>query len=308
MSATPDVRPAPADLLARTERLCSTGSFELRWPEMTVVLSAGLRQLLGHGTGAPADAPVTLDALHWIPPEERVLVSRFWHGATPGEAFEFQHSVRCADGRCLQVLHSGLLALPDPPGSAPSGTAILVDITARRDTERHLQALSRVDQSTGLANRAALLLRIGAAVRASHQQPGDCCLLSIDVPRITELGLALGHSAGDTLTQAITERLRAHAGPAESVGTGRCSAAPFIAHLGGGEFAWLLGPPTDTAAAQLLALALQARLQAPVPLDGTEIYPIAASASPAARLTAARPMPCWRQPRPRGWRCLRPAA
>ena len=189
MSATTDTRPAPAGppaalsallpalprarqqagLLARTERLCSTGSFELCWPEMTVVLSAGLRQLLGHGSGEPAEAGDTLDALHWIPPAERVLVSRFWRGATPGEAFEFQHSVRCADGRRLQVLHSGLLAPPDASGSAPVGTAILVDITARRDTERHLQALASVDESTGLANRAALLLRIGAAVRASQQ-------------------------------------------------------------------------------------------------------------------------------------------
>ena len=294
MSAATDFRPAPAnspaapsplppaqpgarqraDLLARTERLCSTGSFELCWPEMTVVLSAGLRQLLGHGSGELADAPDTLDALHWIPPEERVLVSRFWRGATPGEAFEFQHGVRCADGRRLQVLHSGLLALPDTPGSAPVGTAILVDITARRDTERHLQALASVDESTGLANRAALLLRIGAAVRASHRQPRGFCLLSIEVPRIVELGVTLGHSAGDALTQAITERLRTHAGPAEPIRTGHDTPDTPIAHLGGGEFAWLLSPPTDIAAARSLALALQARLQAPVPLGDTEIYPL----------------------------------
>ena len=151
---------------------------------MTVVLSAGLRQLLGHGTGAPAD--------------------------TPGEAFEFQHSVRCADGRRLLVLHNGMLvlhnsmlALPDPPGSAPSGTVILVEITARREAERHRQALAGVDESTGLANRAALLLRIGAAVRAGHQQHSGCCLLSTEVPRIIELGVRLGLSAGDALSQAI---------------------------------------------------------------------------------------------------------
>ena len=264
----------PADLLARTEQLCSTGSFELGWPEMSVVLSAGLRQLLGHGAGTPAGEPVSLDALHWIPPDERVLVSRFWRGATPGQAFEFQHSVRCADGRRLQVLHSGLLALPDPPGSAPVGTAILVDITARRNTERQLQALASVDESTGLANRAALLLGIETAVQAAHPQPGGFCLLSIEVPRIVELGVTLGHSAGDTLTRAITERLRAHAGPADPARTGHCTPDTPIAYLGGGEFAWLLRPTIDIAAARSLALALQVRLQAPVPLGGTEIYPL----------------------------------
>ena len=295
MSASTDPRPAPAvlsaaittvpptlpptlpptrhqaDLLARTERLCNTGSFNLCWPALTVTLSAGLQALLGHGTDAPADEPVTLDALHWIPPDERVLVSRFWRGATPGEAFEFQHSVRCADGRRLQVLHSGLLAPPDPPGSALVGTAILLDITARRDAERHIHALASVDETTGLANRAALLLGIAAALQAGRQQPGGFCLLSIEVPRIVELTVTMGHSAGDALANAITQRLRAHAGPAHN--DHYTQIAP-IAHLGGGEFAWLLRPPTDTAAAQSLALALQTRLQAPVPLGGAEIYPL----------------------------------
>lgn len=256
------------DLLARTEQLCSAGSFELCWPAMTVTLSAGLQSLLGHGAGPQPAEPATLDALGWIPPDERVLVSRFWRGALPGEAFEFQHSVLCADGRCLQVLHSGLLAVADLPGSATVGTAILIDITARRDAERHIQALASVDETTGLANRAALLLRTEAALQASRRQGCGFCLLSIEVPRITELTVTMGHSAGDALAHAITERLRTHAGLVEHVRIAQ------IAHLGGGEFAWLLHPPTDAAAALALASALQTQLQAPVPMGGAEIYPL----------------------------------
>jgi PAS domain-containing protein len=109
-----------ASMLARTEALCRAGSFEVAWPAGQLHMSAGLAVLLG----LPADAPrqATLDALAWVPEEERAYVAGIWHNAVVGEPFEFQHRVACADGQRLVVLHRGLL------GADGRGVALLQDV------------------------------------------------------------------------------------------------------------------------------------------------------------------------------------
>src|SRR5450631_813011 len=92
-----------AEMLARTETLCRSGSFEVHLPEGRVTISSGMRELLGLPIGVK---PIgELDALDWIPADEQAYVAGIWRNAVPGEPFEFQHRVHSLDGRRLIVLH-----------------------------------------------------------------------------------------------------------------------------------------------------------------------------------------------------------
>jgi diguanylate cyclase (GGDEF)-like protein/PAS domain S-box-containing protein len=267
-----------AGMLARTEALCRSGSFEIAWPVGTVTPSSGLRELVGQtdadgegegdaadgaGFGEAGDGSLNLDTLSWIPPEERAYVAGIWRNAAADEPFEFQHRVQCADGRRLVVLHRGMLTLDGQGGGR--GVAILQDITAQREAEQRIADLASHDEVTGLPNRAALLDGLDAAMHAARWSAREIALLTLDVPRIAEIKSSMGFGAGDTLAMALASRLHEAIEPGEA-----------IAQLGDTEFA--LTRERD-AGADAIALEERARtllgvLQAPVRLGSTDAFPL----------------------------------
>jgi PAS domain S-box-containing protein/diguanylate cyclase (GGDEF)-like protein len=249
-----------AGMLARTEALCRSGSFEVQLPGGEISMSEGLCALAGLAPEAPRSTH--LDDLGWVPADEQAYVAGFWRNATPGEPFEFEHRLISSDGRKLQVLHRGLLEAT-AEGHA-RGTAILQDITAQREAELRIQELANHDEVTGLPNRAAFLDQVDAALHAARWDSRNVALLALDVRRIAEIKTSMGFGAGDTLAMALAARLRAACGENESV-----------AHLGDTEFALLLECQPDEAAAavaQRAATVLHA-LQQPVRLGATDVYP-----------------------------------
>lgn len=256
------------DLLAQSEALCRSGSMELQGGTEVRAMSAGLQKLLGGTEHWPMPGEgMRLDALPWVPEKERRLLARFWRGATPGDAFEFEHSVLCADGQSLRVLHRGLLQPAITPGGAPVGVAILQDITERRDTQRRMQQLAHFDEVTGLANRAHLLHQIDGAVHAVRSMDMGFALVSVLVHRINELALTMGLAAGDSLATTMAARLREVA-----------VAGTLIAYLGAGEFVLMLRHETpmtlDERRADVARQAelIRAALQQVVPMGPVEIF------------------------------------
>jgi diguanylate cyclase (GGDEF)-like protein len=247
-------------MLERTEALCRAGSFEMAWPGGLLRMSAGLAALLGQPADAPREAQ--LDDLAWVPADERAYVAGIWRHATPGEPFEFQHRVLCADGRRLAVLHRGQL------GADGHGVALLQDVTEQGEAARRITELATHHEITGLPNRAWLLDQVDAAIHAARWEGEErgFALLALDFARIAEVKATMGFGAGDTLCMALAFRLR------EAAGDGA-----LIAQLGDTEFALMLNwpdGPRDGAldALRQRALALQQALQAPVRLGATDIY------------------------------------
>lgn len=249
-----------AGMLARTEALCGSGSFEIRLPSGELVLSQGLCTL----AGLPCDGPrrASLDALDWIPADERAYVAGFWRNAVPGEPFEFEHRVLAADGRKLLVLHRGLLE--SECDTDRRGIAILHDITAQREAELRIQELANHDEVTGLPNRASFLDQVDAAMHSARWEGRGVALLALDVRRIAEIKASMGFGAGDTLAMALAARLRAACAPGESV-----------AHLGETEFALMTECPPEDGQARVAARAaeLLGALELPVRLGATDVYP-----------------------------------
>ena len=266
-----------ASLLARTEELCRAGSFELDLEAGSLRISAGLAALLALPADAPRDA--ALDGLPWVPAAEREYVAGIWRNAVVGEAFEFRHSVDCADGRRLAVLHRGQL------GADQQGVALLQDVSAQVEADQRIHDLANHHEVTGLPNRAWLLDQVDAALHAARWESRGFALLTIDLRRIAEVKANMGFGAGDTLCMALAARLRQEV-----------NATDLVAQLGDTEFAVMLelpaqgaapsgeaaasAPGTDAAPAADMctaslrdrAAALQQCLQLPVRLGSTDVY------------------------------------
>jgi diguanylate cyclase (GGDEF)-like protein len=132
------------------------------------------------------------------------------------------------------------------------GTVIaLLDITAQRLYEEHLQHAAYHDTLTGLPNRALLWQRLEAA----HAGASPYAVLLIDLDRFKAVNDTLGHQAGDELLRGVARRLTHVAGPAATV-----------ARLGGDEFAVLITDPR-AADPESVAVALRSCFAWPFPLS-----------------------------------------
>lgn len=119
---------------------------------------------------------------------------------------------------------------------------VLTDLTRLKQTEDRLDTLTYFDPLTGLPNRLLLRMRLEQqlAVATAHRE--RLGILLIDLDRFKTVNDGLGHAAGDTLLQAVANRLQQQMGPRDLLGREggdefvivRCGAAHADA---GGEFA-----------------------------------------------------------------------
>lgn len=96
----------------------------------------------------------------------------------------------------------------------------------RRWAERDVEAQSRTDSLTGLANRAALVERLDAA---TTHHTGSSALLLIDISAFGDVNETFGADVGDHLLRVVGRRLAAAVRQRD-----------LVARIGGDEFAVLL--------------------------------------------------------------------
>ncbi|OLV18360.1 diguanylate cyclase/phosphodiesterase (GGDEF & EAL domains) with PAS/PAC sensor(s) [Deinococcus marmoris] len=136
------------------------------------------------------------------------------------------------------------------------------DVTARQEAEARLLWAASHDSLTRLFNRDRLYSALEEQM-ALAQQTGrpDYAVLYLDMDRFKVINDSLGHTAGDQLLQAFSERLKA------------CMDGALVARLGGDEFAVLMCglPPGDLRPVENAAARLQARLIAPFTVQGRSV-------------------------------------
>ncbi|KRQ99663.1 histidine kinase [Bradyrhizobium jicamae] len=104
--------------------------------------------------------------------------------------------------------------------------AILRDISVRKREAERIKYLAEHDTLTGLINRNTLHAQLDAKISADEASGGKVALLVIGIDGFQQINDMLGHTCGDLVLRAISQRLAAATPP-----TG------LVARLSGDEFA-----------------------------------------------------------------------
>ncbi|HET7082515.1 MAG TPA: EAL domain-containing protein, partial [Candidatus Limnocylindria bacterium] len=138
-------------------------------------------------------------------------------------------------------------------------SALVHDITLRKELEMQLQHQAFHDSLTGLANRALFRDRVAHALARQARSHGAVSVLFSDLDDFKTVNDSLGHDAGDQLLVAVAERLRAVMRPEDTT-----------ARFGGDEFAILL-EDTDEAGARRAAERILEALRSPFEFHGRQV-------------------------------------
>ncbi len=136
--------------------------------------------------------------------------------------------------------------------------SVFANFQARIEAEGYLRYLAEHDDMTGLCNRRTLLAHLDNRLAAG--QPPPVAALFFDLDRFKTINDYMGHGVGDSLIQALAQRL--------VKGVQRND---FIARLGGDEFVVVPASPMDVCDAESLARRLQSVMTEPVTVD-SEVF------------------------------------
>lgn len=179
------------------------------------------------------------------------------HTKTPGG---FAYRIRRKSGEYVW-LESVLRPIGDAQGN-PTGIQISSrDVTERRAFVEQLTHQAFHDPLTGLPNRALLMDRLEHALTRAQRRTEAVAVLFLDLDRFKVINDSLGHSVGDQLLSAMSERL------------GACvRVEDTVARLGGDEFTILLEAVNGSNDAILVAERVAESLKAPFQVGGHEVF------------------------------------
>src|SRR5205807_6995693 len=87
--------------------------------------------------------------------------------------------------------------------------AILRDISVRKREAERIRYLAEYDSLTGLANRNTLHAALAAMISRAEPGDGEVALLVIGLDGFQQINDMLGHTSGDLVLCAVSERLTA---------------------------------------------------------------------------------------------------
>lgn len=189
-----------------------------------------------------------------------VFYAELWRTILAGNVWRGQMVDRRKSGS-LYVVNETVTPLLDEHGVITHFVAIQQDMTLQSDEQEREHYLAYHDILTGLPNRA-LFLELGqqAMSQASRARHG-LALLFLDLDRFKPVNDIHGHSIGDRLLLAVSERLSAAIRKSDAV-----------ARFGGDEFAILLPDLLDAATAVALARKLTESIAQPFVIAQQELH------------------------------------
>lgn len=134
-------------------------------------------------------------------------------------------------------------------------SAIIRDITWRKEAEEKIKHMAYHDPLTDLPNRALFFDRLHQAILVGQRENGPVALFILDLDDFKEINDSVGHHYGDLMLQAVGERLR-----------GIVRKSDTVSRLGGDEFALLL-PGTNMEGATLTAHKILETIKMPFSLE-----------------------------------------
>jgi diguanylate cyclase (GGDEF)-like protein len=180
-------------------------------------------------------------------PEKYPTAGKSGHRLTPRGSFdEWKETVR---GRC------------EPWSGVELSIARQLQAEIHRLRNAELTRRATHDELTGLPNRAFMLERLTNALKRSRRHGLEVALLFIDLDRFKQVNDTHGHTAGDVVLTALSQRLVGHVRVGETVG-----------RLSGDEFVILCEEIKESAEVGLLAGRINDVLRSPIDYKGLSIF------------------------------------
>ena len=174
-----------------------------------------------------------------------------WYGELP---------ILRADGAIVHH-RAQLLVHKNDDGRSEFFSAVLHDISERKEIEHRLAHQAMHDPLTGLPNRALLLDRLDRALRRARRNQRRVAVLFLDLDHFKVVNDSLGHGLGDRLLIAIADRLQAALRPADTV-----------ARFGGDEFVVLCEDLVSQQDAVAIAERVNEAVSGPFVIDDVEVF------------------------------------
>jgi len=137
------------------------------------------------------------------------------------EPWEFR--ILDKDGRVIYVRTSSRPVYEE--GEIVGITALITDITERKELEQKLVKMAMHDFLTGLPNRILLIDRFNIAAALARRNKARLAVMSLDLDKFKSVNDTLGHNIGDQVLKIVSLRL-----------SGIIRASDTLARIGGDEF------------------------------------------------------------------------
>jgi diguanylate cyclase (GGDEF)-like protein/PAS domain S-box-containing protein len=145
-------------------------------------------------------------------------------------------------------------------GEITNFIGVFTDISAVKESEERLEYLAYHDPLTNLPNRLLFQDRLTHALQLAQRNESRIGIMFLDLDRFKEVNDTLGHQAGDTLLETVSERLQ------------RClREQDTVARIGGDEFMVIMENISDAGEIEPVAEKILRELELPVSILGEEV-------------------------------------
>ncbi|NEX63950.1 bifunctional diguanylate cyclase/phosphodiesterase [Noviherbaspirillum galbum] len=192
-------------------------------------LSGELKKILGYEEDEVMGAAFDWRAV--THPDDQERVAEAMQACLRGDApvYQCEYRLRSRDGRWKWVLSRGVVVSRDEQLVPRLVTGMILDITAKKESDELIWRHANLDALTGLPNRRYFREQLDAEVRMAARHRRKIALLFLDLDGFKQVNDLHGHDAGDLLLVEAARRIK------------RCvRATDIVARLGGDEFTVLI--------------------------------------------------------------------
>jgi diguanylate cyclase (GGDEF)-like protein/PAS domain S-box-containing protein len=217
--------------------------------------------ILGHQAAGKREGPFE-NFIAMLHPDDRqqehLLMARHLRGELP--SFEIEMRLRHKDGHWVWCRTLERVTQRDANHQPLSVAGICIDISEQKTHREQIDHITHHDALTGLPNRKRFVALLGLAMAACTAQHKHLAVAYIDLDGLADINSAHGLEVGSQLIVEVSRRL------AQTL-----RERPHIAHIGGDEFAVILGDLDKAEAYVALVKRLLAAVSAPVHIEGLDL-------------------------------------